>query len=459
MLDIFDGIRDRAADLWDSVTSHMPYGIGDKVAYAVPIVAAGAAAVSMIVSLQTNATASSVEGQAMKYQQGQHQLAAVLGEGETVGLGEESEAVMGRADLILQYKDLAALSGENVFTQMEKMANVSESAEEKAAAEADSAVYDSIYAYAGSFGGALIRDPGQGGTVKLAAYEDEAEMEAPDDSSVSNVLVKQIRRTIKAETYGERDTKNTLTILSGNDISGFTRIQEGSYMFLLLGRSNGTKTSDMYVCTRIEPGTIDDGDVVGDTKDIDDTEGSENAENETNGTEVIGLSAALSCKGSGRNARLLSLSTTSNVASRNSDGSVTYSDGTRVEADGTVIYSDGTSVAPDGTVTYPDGMTVSPDGSISGASKNGGSSNDSGNSSQAGSASGSSSNGSSEDGADRDGSSENTQEAEADAEIPEVYTAGGIRVEDNKDSDVILYSINTRTGSVTVTYWQAASVS
>ena len=124
MLDIFDGIRDRAADLWDSVTSHMPYGIGDKVAYAVPIVAAGAAAVSMIVSLQTNATESSVEGQAMKYQQGQHQLAAVLGEGETVGLDEESEAVMGRADLILQYKDLAALSGENVFTQMEKMANV-----------------------------------------------------------------------------------------------------------------------------------------------------------------------------------------------------------------------------------------------------------------------------------------------------------------------------------------------
>ena len=29
----------------------------------------------------------------------------------------------------------------------------------------------------------------------------------------------------------------------------------------------------------------------------------------------------------------------------------------------------------------------------------------------------------------------------------------------DKDSDVILYSINTRTGSVTVTYWQAASVS
>lgn len=462
MQDLFSGIRDSLDDLWSTVTSHLPYGFGDKVSYAVPILTAGISAVAIVVCLQANTGAASINEQAAQYQRGQEQLSRALGESEDVGLSVDSEAVMGRTDLILQYNDLAALDGESAFTQMEKMANVSEDAEEQAADDAVSAVYNSIYNFAGSFGGALIRDADGNTNVRLAAYEDESDMEAPDDSSVSNVLVKQIRRTIESDTYGERDTTNTLTILSGNDIDNFSRIQEGSIMYLLLGRSTGNKSSNMYVCTGIEPGTLEDASGLADNTSDSMTDDSTGNEEETD-AENIGLSTR---RGTDIVFMPLTSGSSSSSATTGSDGSVTYSDGTKVQPDGTVVYSDGTTVSPDGTVTYPDGMTIRPDGTISGASRGGSQSSgsDSGNSSgnssssSSGSNSGSSSGGnSSGSNGDEDSVNSGTDGAPADADLPEVRTGGGILVENDKEHDVILYSINTRTGSVTITYWDAAA--
>lgn len=442
--DFFYRIRDTLSDLWNSVTSYLPYSVREKLVYALPIGTASVSAIAIVVCIQANANAASINDQAVSYQQGQFQLASTLGQEEEADLGEEAEEIMGRSDLVLQYTDLASLEGENAFEQMERMANVSEGAEEQAAEDANSAVYDSIYDYAGDFGGALIRNEDGSGNVLLAAYENESDMEAPEDSEVSNVLVKQVRRTIEAENYGERDTTNTLTILSGNDINNFSLIKEGSVMYLLLGRSSGSKSSQMYICTGIEPGSLE-----GSSTGIDESSSESSSEEET---ETIGLSA-----GTRRGTYLMALSSTGSSASRSSDGTVTYSDGTKVEADGTVTYSDGTVVSPDGTVTYPDGMTISPDGTISGASRGQSSSDSSDSSDEGNSSEGSSSTGS--DTESGDSGDTGTAEEPADAELPEVRTGGGILVENDREHDVVLYSINSRTGSVTITYWDAAAES
>lgn len=72
-----------------------------------------------------------IENKAEGYRNGQAQLEAVLGEQVNVGLDEEASTIMGRTDLILQYRQLSSMEGESDFATMEKMANVSESAEKK----------------------------------------------------------------------------------------------------------------------------------------------------------------------------------------------------------------------------------------------------------------------------------------------------------------------------------------
>ena len=102
-------------------------------------------------------------------------------------------------------------------------------------------------------------------------------------------------------------------------------------------------------------------------------------------------------------------------------------------------------------------MTISQDGTISGASRGQSSSDSSDSSDEGNSSEGSSSTGS--DTESGDSGDTGTAEEPADAELPEVRTGGGILVENDREHDVVLYSINSRTGSVTITYWDAAAES
>lgn len=38
-----------------------------------------------------------------------------------------------------------------------------------------------------------------------------------------------------------------------------------------------------------------------------------------------------------------------------------------------------------------------------------------------------------------------------------MLSGGGINIEDDKEHSVILYSVNSRTGAVTITYWDVES--
>lgn len=465
MQNFFNEIQDKLGELGDSVRSALPYSVQDKLSYGVPIAVAGISAAAIALCISANANANSVDSQARLYQEGQAQLVAVLGQGEDIQLSVDAEEIMGRADLFLQYPELSRLEGDSVFTSMEKMANVSEDAEEDAAKAVENAFYDSIIEFAGAYGGVLVRNPsGMSDDVKLAAYESEAEMEPSELSGVSNVLVKQLRREIKPEVYGKKPIKNTLTILSGNDITNFSSIKEGSVMYLLLGESTGSKRTERYVCTGFEPGTVEDG-TLGEEEETAEEAGEERAESmsrteeeSAEGTDTdraeMATESGLSAMAE-RHIAIISAANGDDPVSTASDGTVTYSDGTKVERDGTVIYSDGTIVEPDGTVIYPDGMTISPDGEISGASiPSEDSSEGSGNTGEE-----ETSNEEEEDfsqaGSDTAEGNSGYEEPEtlADAELPTVLSGGGINIEDDKEHSVILYSVNSRTGAVTITYW------
>lgn len=465
MQNFFNEIQDKLGELGDSVRSALPYSVQDKLSYGVPIAVAGISAAAIALCISANANANSVDSQARLYQEGQAQLAAVLGQGEDIQLSVDAEEIMGRADLFLQYPELSRLEGDSVFTSMEKMANVSEDAEEDAAKAVENAFYDSIIEFAGAYGGLLVRNPsGMSDDVKLAAYESEAEMEPSELSGVSNVLVKQLRREIKPEVYGKKPIKNTLTILSGNDITNFSSIKEGSVMYLLLGESTGSKRTERYVCTGFEPGTVEDG-TLGEEEETAEEAGEESAESmsrteeeSAEGTDTdraeMATESGLSAMAE-RHIAIINAANGDDPVSTASDGTVTYSDGTKVERDGTVIYSDGTIVEPDGTVIYPDGMTISPDGEISGASiPSEDSSEESGNTGEE-----ETSNEEEEDfsqaGSDTAEGNSGYEEPEtlADAELPTVLSGGGINIEDDKEHSVILYSVNSRTGAVTITYW------
>ena len=469
MQNFLNEIQDKFEELGDTIRSALPYSVQDKLSYCVPITVAGISAAAIVLCISANANANSVDSQAKLYQEGQAQLTAVLGQEVAVKLSTDAEEIMGRADLFLQYPELSRLEGDSVFTSMEKMANVSEDAEEDAAEAVDNAFYDSIIEFAGAYGGVLVRNPsGMSDDVKLAAYEAEADMESPEISGVSNILVKQIRRTIDPQVYGEKLIKNTLTILSGNDISNFSSIKEGSVMYLLLGESTGSKRMERYICTGIEPGTIEGEDSRDEERTIDGSEeknvNTAEEDVEVSGSEVDSAEMKMDEKGlsalAERNIALISATSGDKPISTDSNGTVTYADGTKVERDGTVVYSDGTIVEPDGTVIYPDGMTISPDGEISGASipsesKTGG--NESGGGEHT-------SNKENEESSDQSNSSVSSgnsgyeePETLADADLPTVLSGGGINIENDEEHSVILYSVNSRTGSVTITYWDVES--
>lgn len=439
MPDFIYELKDKLLEFTDSIKSLIPYEFYERLPVIVPGIIAAASLAALFICARAGSGANSIEEKVIGYQSGQEQLASVLGTEEDIGLSDEAECIMGRTDLILQYKDLSSLEGQSAFTSMEKMANVSESAEAKALENADSAYYESIISFAGEYGGALIRNPDETGKdIKLASYVSETDMTAPEDDAISNVLVKQIKRTIPSRKYGESDTRNTLTVLSGNDIRRFSSIKKGSVMYLLVGKSSGNKSTEKYICTGIEPGSMEENSA----EDSDDERDDVRTEETETQSGVSGHPEASIDVSAGADEEI----------SVDSNGTVTYGDGTKVKKDGTVIYPDGTTVAADGTVTYTDGMIITPDGTIKGG--NTGSSKNSSSSSRQ----------TSQNVSEKDKQKDSQTDTEkkdnsvsggqlADTKIPTVYEAGGINVEDDEENTVILYSVNTKTGSVTITYW------
>lgn len=404
MRDFYYLIREKIDEGVGWITARIPYEVYDYI----PMAAAGAisfiAIISIILSVSANVKTGNVEMDAEMYQASKNQLELVLNRDDGVWLTDEDKAIMGRSDLILQYKDLTSLDGESVFTNMEKMANVTSDDEERSAQSADESMFTTIKSYAGNFGGAYIKgysinDP----DIMLAAYDSSDAVKVPGEG-VSNILVKKVSRTIPSEQYGVRDTKDELIVMGGEDIPDIDTVQKGSLMYVVLGKSTGSKAETKYVCTGIETGSID----------------GVSANEEDDGEQSGEYFSAEVTKTAG-------------------DGTVTYSDGTTVSPDGTVTYKDGTTVSADGTVTYPDGMVVSPDGTISGgtikekeaetddATNSGGETN-TGSKSQGGSAS-----------------------------VPAfdftVKASDGTNIEDNLKDALIFFVQNSATGKVTITYW------
>ena len=450
MPDFFYELKDKIDDLVYNVRMMIPASFTEKLPLIIPGTAFGIAAVAIVFCIKTNTSANSIEDEVNRYQNGQNQLEAVLNTEGEISLSEEAENIMGRSDLILQYKDLAALEGENAFTSMEKMADVTEGEEERAVKESNNVFYDSIKEFAGNFGGILIRDPDTSSDdIKLAVYDTKSEMEPADSQGVSNVVVSRLNRTIESSQYDVKDTKDVLTIVAGEDISGFGRVREGSVMYMLLGKSLQSKTTEKYVCTAVVPGQLDDYDFssVGEQKNEIKSSEKENSTEKESEAETSGEGEFFSKEKSYYPEA--SVVDADKQVGVDGNGTVTYADGTKVGKDGTVTYKDGTIVSPDGTVTYPDGMVVKPDGTISmkeGASSVGDSKSEKTENEAA---------------RETDDKSESDKESDKDLvnengfsdDMPEVTTAGGVKLSDDKEHKVIIYSIDTKKQNVTITYW------
>ena len=199
---------------------------------------------------------SHLEDQAAAYKEGQIQIDNTLGDKKTIQLSKDSEDLLGKTGLMLQYKDLSELPEQNSFSDMRSALDIEKAVDNENESYAESIV-NSIPDFAGDYGGLEI-DVGavSGNNIRLAAYTDRSAMTAHDDSTVQNVLYQQVDRTIKAEKYGESDIKNSLIILSGTDIRGFNRISSGAEMYTMFGESTGSKATQKYVCTGVERGTV-----------------------------------------------------------------------------------------------------------------------------------------------------------------------------------------------------------
>lgn len=253
--DLWDSIKDKMQDLMDTVSDVLPAGS------TIPIISGFAIVLALIAILNTagaGKTAGRLEDNAMKYKAGQQQLNSVLGSKEDIGFSKDSEEIIGRANLVLQYKELAELPSEDGIDKMEKALNVDDKAVEEANSNYDDSMIDQIVDFAGDYGGVLIA-PGSNSNsnIKLAAFSSQKTMKTVEDG-VSNVLYEKIDRTIAGKKYGDATTRNSLIILSSSSINGMDQIAKGSIMYSLFGDSTGTKTKGKYVCTGVGPGTLQD---------------------------------------------------------------------------------------------------------------------------------------------------------------------------------------------------------
>ena len=425
MPDFVYDIKDSLLGVWDSIRDALPLDkLEEHKEYVLPGVGAFLAVLAVLFTVGASSRASKLQDNATRYRAGQQQMAVTLGEIEEPAISEEDEATMGKADLILQYKSLSELPETNSFSKMEKMADVASSIESSTNNIRDNSYYDLIRQFAGNFGGVLTKSSESSGTIdlRLAAYRDAADLqyEAPD--GVSNILVQHLKRTIPSNQYGVEDKTDTLVILSGTDIANFSSIGKGSIMYTTFGASNGTKASRKYVCTGIEPGMLDES--------VYEKNGSTEAEN--NGSTETEAETTTTHPQTGPN----------DVKSVADDGTVTYEDGTIVSPNGYVTYSDGTVVTEDGTVIYPDGMIIDQDGNITGGKlvpMDG------------------------ESEAGTEGTTDGTDNGSGSFDFGadsiftrNVFAANNTNILDNKTDSLIFYVVNSRTGAVTITYWNLA---
>lgn len=420
--DLWDSIREKMQDLMDTVSDYLPAGS------TIPIVSGIAVILALIAILNTagaGKTAGRLEDNAMKYKAAQQQLNSVLGQKEEIGFSKDSDEIIGRAGLVLQYKDLAELPSDSGITKMEKTLNVDDDAVEKANSNYDDSMIDQIVDFAGDYGGVLIA-PGSNSdsNIRVAAFSSQNKMKSVDDD-VSNVLYEKINRTIAGKKYGDQTTKNSLVILSASKINGLGNVGKGSVLYSLFGESTGSKTRGKYICTNVEPGTAVGGYTEPDTE--------ETKSDNTDETSDTG--------------------TTNSSRYDEQDATVTE------EAD-TVPHTDGNGVVviTDDDTVY-NGGAYNNDGSVNDEwiKEN---SDDSSEDTSSGSGNTDNQN-SSTSGSTESGSGYSNEDSlgytdKGRARAATILDMQGNPLTENTTADLILYTYDSNTGSILITYWNYA---
>lgn len=431
--DLWDSIKEKMQDLIDAVSDILPAGS------TIPIISGVAILMALIAILNTagaGKTAGRLEDNAMKYKAGQQQLNSVLGSKEEVGFSEDSEEIIGRTNLVLQYKDLADMPSDSGITKMEKALNVDDDAVAEENSDYDDAMIDKIVDFAGDYGGVLIANgTTSNGNIRLAAFSSQAKMKTVEDG-VSNVLYEKINRTIAGKKYGDSATKNSLVILSSSNVNGMKQISKGSVMYSLFGDSTGTKTRGKYICTGIEPGEATDELAKTDSADVDE---SEDEYEDSEHTLSAGSTSGSSSKSSS--------SKSSSTQSEDLDSEISEFSGSSEDEEATIVpHTDG-----NGVVVITDDDTVY----NGGAYNNDGSVNDEWIKENA--------DDESEDDEDESDSSSSSSSYYSEDNIgytdksksnaTKILGQDGKPLTENTTADLILYQYDSNTGSVIISYW------
>lgn len=443
--DLWDSIKDKMQDLMDTVSDVLPAGS------TIPIISGFAIVLALIAILNTagaGKTAGRLEDNAMKYKAGQQQLNSVLGSKEDIGFSKDSEEIIGRANLVLQYKELAELPSEDGIDKMEKALNVDDKAVEEANSNYDDSMIDQIVDFAGDYGGVLIA-PGSNSNsnIKLAAFSSQKTMKTVEDG-VSNVLYEKIDRTIAGKKYGDATTRNSLIILSASKINGMKQIDTGSIMYSLFGDSTGTKTRGKLVCTGVEP-----GEAVGEVDEVDSST-SEDSSEDNDEESSSSANTNQSSYHSQNNELDGEISGTIDSEDSDTDAVVTPKTG------GIVPHTDGNGVVviTDDDTVY-NGGAYNNDGSVNDEwikenSDDTSSDDTSTNSSEESSEKNSEDASSASSGYSSEDNIKYTDKSKANA--AKILGHDGNPLTENTTADLILYQYDSSSGSVIISYWNFA---
>lgn len=415
--DMWDSVKEQVQDLGYTISSYLPSGSAVPIISAVAIIISG---ISCAVTFGSMGTARKLESNAMQYKAGQQQLNSVLGSKEEIAFSDDSEEVIGRTNLVLQYATLSELPSDSNLTRMEKQLGVDDDAVEQENDNYDETMIDQITDFAGDYGGVLISAGSTASSnIQIAAYSAENQMKKQDNTS--NVLYEKIDRKIAGSKYGEKSTSNSLVILSANSLSGLSSVKTGSVMYSMFGTSEGSKTRGKYVCTGFEYGSAEE--------DLDDED---LEDEEIEGEELTGRDT---------NAE---------------DTDVEAKDDEEVEAS-VMPQTDGNGVVviTDDDEAYSGGSYNS-DGSVNDEwIKNNSSNSDSDDEDNDYSTS------IDEDDEDEMSTSYSDEDdlgytSKNSSAATTVYSKDGTALSDNTTADLILYTYNKKTGKVFITYWNFA---
>lgn len=425
--DMWESLKEQVLDVWYNVSSRLPAGSE------IPIISGVAALLALLAivnTIGTTKTASNLESDAVRYKAIQEQLNATLGDSVDIGFSEDDQTIVGRSNLVLQYKDLANLPSDGNIKSMKKSLDLGDDETEEENENYTTAKADSIREFAGDYGGALVVPTSIGtNDLQLAAYSANNQMRASssDNGAVSNVLYEKISRTIQSSEYGVGATRNNLIFLSASSINGLDNIREGATLYTLFGDANtsGSKETNKYVCTGIETGKMDAV-----STDDDDATSSDNTENSNESTE--------------------------NGTSEAADNEATTSEDDVLETSASVpvLKTDTGVTAVAEEDTTDDAGAYNSDGSVNEEWVEQNSSNsDSDDSSDESDSSDDDSDGTSSSAYVDDGISTKSKTSTT-AYKYNILDASGNLLTDNKTADLIVYEYDKDTGNVTITYWE-----